>query len=400
MQPRSGRVAAVVALAVAVLAGVVTGVVLVNRDDPQPSTAGPNGGRTSTDPPVQSPTGSTEPSAGQPTFNIPKPDKPNTATPPPDLTGVFGRVKSGTVRLLASTCSGTGIGTAFLTDARTAVAALGSVDRAVAVAVLVRGRPIPATVRSISPKTGLATLRLARPVAGYHFDLGAAPTAGQPVGVVGVPVAGTAPKLTKTEVTATGERGSGLSGLVALKGAADLGLSGAPVVDGSGSVVGMVVADEDETGLMAVPATTLGKAKPESAEKGDCGKPHGPQIPTVITGDAPEALQATLQQYFTGINTGDYDAVFAAFEPGVLRGSRSRIEQGFRTTYDFDAHIAAWQGPNVWVRFDSIFAKGKGPRSSLTCARWSRVFVFRESDGRTRIRRVEDHFGVPLFRAC
>ena len=386
-----------VALAIAVLAGVGVGVVLVNRGDPALSAAGQSTGAS---PPAQSPTGSAEASAAQPTFPIPKPDRPNTATPPPDLASVFGRVRSGVVRVLASTCSGTGIGTGFLSDARTAVAALASVDKAVAVVVVVRGRPVPATVKSVSRKTGLATLRLARPVAGFHFELGAAPTVGQPVGVVGVPVAGTAPTLTKAEVTATGERGSGLSSLLVLKGSADLGLSGAPVVDGSGAVVGMVVADEDETGLKAVSATTLDRAATKKSDEGSCGRPKGPQIPTVITGDAPKALQATLQRYFSGINTGDYDAVFEAFEPGVLKGSRSRIEEGFRSTYDFNVRIVAWQGPNVWVRFDSIFAKGKGPRSALTCARWSRVFVFRESNGDARIRRVENHFGVPLFRAC
>jgi hypothetical protein len=222
-----------VALAIAVLAGVGVGAVLVNRGDPALSAAGQSTGAS---PPPQSPTGSAEASAAQPTFPIPKPDQPNTTTPPPDLTAVFGRVRSGVVRVLASTCSGTGIGTGFLTDARTAVAALGSVDKAVAVVIVVRGRPVPATVKSVSRKTGLATLRLARPVAGYHLVLGAAPTVGQPVGVVGVPVAGTAPTLNKTEVSATGERGSGLSGLLVLKGAADLGLSGAPVVDGSGAV--------------------------------------------------------------------------------------------------------------------------------------------------------------------
>jgi hypothetical protein len=162
----------------------------------------------------------------------------------------------------------------------------------------------------------------------------------------------------------------------------------------------MVVADKHEKRLTAVPATTLAAARPESPHEGSCAKPKGPQIATAVSGDAPSELRSTLQRYFAGINKRDYDAVFAAFEPGVLRGSRSRIEQGFRSTYDFDVHIAASQGPNVWVRFDSIFAEGKGPRSSLTCARWSRVFVFRESNGRTRIRRVEDHFGVPLFRAC
>jgi hypothetical protein len=92
--------------------------------------------------------------------------------------------------------------------------------------------------------------------------------------------------------------------------------------------------------------------------------------------------------------------VFAAFEPGVLRGSRSQIEQGFRSSYDFNVRIAAWQGPNVWVRFDSIFADGKGPRGGLICARWSRVFVFREAASRARISRVENRPGVPLYRPC
>jgi hypothetical protein len=223
---------------------------------------------------------------------------------------------------------------------------------------------------------------------------------GQPVGVVGVPTKRTAPTLTTAAVTGTDARGSGLSRLLALEGSADLGLSGAPVVDGTGAVVGMVVADEKETRLKAVPATTLDQAARQAADGGSCGRPEGPQIPTGITGDAPKEWRSTLQRYFTGINTGDYDAVFDAFEPGVLRGSRSRIEEGFRSTYDFHVRISAWQGPNVWVQFDSIFADGKGPRPRLTCARWSRVFVFRESNGRSRISRVENRTGVPLYRPC
>ena len=357
----------------------------------------PNG--TSASPSAQSPTGSAQSPGLQPTV-FPKPARPNTATPPPDLRAVFGRVRSGVVRVLASTCSGTGIGTGFLTDARTAIVALGSVKRPAAVVVVVRGQPVPATVTSVSQDTGLARLRLARPVAGYHFAFGAAPTVGQSVGVVGVPVAGNAPTLTQAAVTATDQRGSGLSGLFGLQGRADLGLSGAPVVDGSGAVVGMVVADKDETKLKAVPATTLDRARTEPRDEGNCGKPKGPQIKTVIAGDAPKASKATLQRYFAGINTGNYDAVFDAFEPGTLRGSRSEIARGFRSTYDFHIKIEESQGQNVWVRFDSIFAAGRGPRSSLTCAHWSRVYVFGDSDGGTRIGRVENRPGIPLYRAC
>ena len=162
----------------------------------------------------------------------------------------------------------------------------------------------------------------------------------------------------------------------------------------------MVVADDTETGLKAVPAATLDGAATDAPDEGSCGRPIGPRIPTVITGDAPKAAKATLQRYFAGINTGDYDAVFDQFEPGTLKGSRREIEKGFRSTYDFNIRIEAWQGPNVWVRFDSIFAAGRGPRRSLTCARWSRVFVFGDSDGGTRIGRVENRAGVPMYRPC
>jgi hypothetical protein len=393
----SGRVAAVVTLTVAVLGGVAAGVVLVNRGDAAPDEAAPNSAGASS--PAQSPTGSAQSPGLQPTV-FPTPGPPSTAAPPPDLAAVFGRVRSGVVRVLASTCSATGIGSGFLTDARTAIVALGSVKQPVAVVVVVRGRSIPATVTSVSKDTGLATLQLARPVAGHHFALGAPPTVGQSVGVVGVPAAGSAPTLTKAAVTATDQRGSGLSGLFGLQGRADLGLSGAPVVDGSGAVVGIVVADKHETKLKAVPATTLDRARSERRDEGSCGKPKGPQIKTVIAGDAPKESKATLQRYFAGINTGDYDAVVDAFEPGTLRGARSEIERGFRSTYDFNIKIEEWQGQNVWVRFDSIFAAGRGPRSSLTCAHWSRVYVFGDSDGGTRIGRVENRPGIPLYRAC
>jgi len=85
----------------------------------------------------------------------------------------------------------------------------------------------------------------------------------------------------------------------------------------------------------------------------------------------------------------------------VLTGSRSTTEKGFRSTYDFNIRIRASQGPNAWVTFDSIFARGKlTAKPSYSCARWSRVFIFNETNGRTRISRVENNAGDPLFRRC
>ena len=79
-------------------------------------------------------------------------------------------MRSGTVRVLASTCSGTGIGTGFLLDSRTVLTALPTVARAVSVAVVVDGKPVPATVQAESRSVGFASLRLSRAVPGHHFQ--------------------------------------------------------------------------------------------------------------------------------------------------------------------------------------------------------------------------------------
>ena len=400
MNRLSGRVLAAIALVVATICGVVAGVVLVNRAAPptaQPSTT-PSAPATSAPAPSTGGPPTTEPS-DLPTVSFPS-DQPTTATttaPPADFPAVFDRVRSGTVRVLASTCSGTGIGTGFLLDSRTVLTALPTVARAVSVAVVVDGKPVPATVQAESRSVGFASLRLSRAVPGHHFTPSSTtPHAGEAVGVVGLPAGSKASRLLTASVVHTDATTSGnrvrLKGLVALSDVADLGLGGAPVVDGAGRAVGMIVAPEGEPGLKAIPGTALFTLDGgNSPDRGRCSKAKGPRVATTITGDAPDTIRAALQGYFDGINTGDIDAVYAAFEPGVLKGSRSATEKGFRSTYDFTIRIRASQGPNAWVTFDSIFAKGKlAEKPSYTCARWSRVFIFNETNGRARISRVEN----------
>jgi hypothetical protein len=414
MNRLSGRVLAAIALVMATICGVVVGVVLVDRaarPTAQPSTNA-SAPVTSAPAPSTSNPPTTDPT-DLPTVSFPT-DQPTTAPttgpttgPPADFPAVFDRVRSGTVRVLASTCSGTGIGTGFLLDSRTVLTALPTVARAVSVAVVVDGKPVPATVQSESRSVGFASLRLSRAVSGHHFrPSSTTPGTGEAVGIVGVPADRTASRLLTASVVSNDAVTAGnrvnLKGLLALSDVADLGLGGAPVVDGAGRAVGMIVAPQGEPGLKAIPGTALFTLDGgDSPDRGRCGKPAGPRVPTTITGDAPDTIRATLQGYFDGINTGDIDAVYAAFEPGVLKGSRSATEKGFRSTYDFTIRIRASQGPNAWVTFDSIFAKGKlTEKPSYTCARWSRVFIFNETNGRARISRVENRGSDPLFRRC
>jgi hypothetical protein len=145
-------------------------------------------------------------------------------------------VRSGTVRVFASTCPGTGIGTGFLIDGRTVLTALPTVARAVSVVVVIAGRPVPAVVQAESRKVGFAVLRLARAVPGYRFeDTPIAAQVGATLAVIGVEAARRSPTLRTAVVASTSAKTSGnrvsLSGLIGLNDAADAGLNGAPLLD-------------------------------------------------------------------------------------------------------------------------------------------------------------------------
>ena len=173
------------------------------------------------------------------------------------------------------------------------------------------------------------------------------------------------------------------------------------MVDGSGGVVGMVVADEDETGLKAMPGPAPWTGPPQAPDEGRCGRPMGPRIPTVITGDAPTGRRATLQRYFAGINTGDYDAVFDAFEPGVLQGVAQRRSRRVPLHVRLQHH-ASRPGRARTCGYGSTRSspQGRGPRSVADLRPLVAGVRLHDSDGGTRISRVENRTGVPLFRRC
>ena len=205
-------VVATIALVVAAVLGAGVGYVVVNRGDRGPGVASPTP-RSSADsaspatvPTSQTSSGIAEPSTtGLPTVELPTEQPSTTPAPPPaDYPATFNRVRSGTVRVFASTCSGTGIGTGFLLDSRTVLTALPTVARAVSVVVVVGGRPVPAVVQSESRKVGFASLRLARAVPGYRFE--GTPNAAQvgaTLAVIGVGADRRAPTLRTAVVEST-----------------------------------------------------------------------------------------------------------------------------------------------------------------------------------------------------
>jgi hypothetical protein len=401
---KRGVATAAIALGVAAVCGVLAGVV-VNATGltlpfiPGAPRTGPASEPTAVPSSAQSSGSSAEPSVD--TTLDPSPSS-SVPTKPPDFNAAFAKVKSGVLRVIASTCAGTGIASGFLVGQRIVVTSLAAVAEPAAIVVRIGKRPIPATLVASDPKRGLAVLVLSAAVPGHVFTAGDAQLqVGSWVGVVGRPLnAGAA--LSSHQVTATGKTAGGAAALALLDGAGDPGLIGSPLIDPKGRLIGMIVPGEGAE-LLAVPGAALkaAAAKPANTKpkKASCGKPLGHEIETTLAGDAPAAVRATLQRYFSAINSGDYDTAYDQLGPGGRGVSKSRAAKGWRSTHDFNIQIRAAAGAEAWVTFDSIFAAGKGPPGTSTCARWSLVYTFVESGGKTLINRVEGH-GGPLYKPC
>jgi hypothetical protein len=401
---KSGAATAGIALGVAAVFGVLAGVVVNAAGLTLPFIPGASGTGPTREP-------STVPRSAQPSGFSAEPSVDTTLDPsqsssvptkPPDFNRAFAQVKSGVLRVIASTCAGSGISSGFLVGKRIVVTALGAVAEPAAIVARIGKRPVPATLVASDPKRGLAVLLLSAAVPGHVFSAADAPlAAGSWVGVVGRPLASGA-ALSSHQVTATGKTAGGVAGLVVLDGAGDPGLIGAPLIDPKGRVIGMIVPGQSAE-LLAVPGAALkaAAANPANAKpkKASCDKPLGHEVETTLAGDAPAAVRATLLRYFSAINSGDYDTAYDQLGPAARGVSRARAARGWRSTHDFNIQIRAAAGSEAWVTFDSIFAAGKGPPGTTTCARWSLVYTFLESGGKTLINRVEGH-GGPLYKPC
>lgn len=333
----------------------------------------------------------------------PTPSPTPSPTPAADYEAVFAKVSSGVVQVMASTCTGTGIGTGFLVTDRTVVTSFQSVAGAVSTVVRVGTEVTGATVVGGSQDKGIAILTLEKPLDGHTFSLADewAPTTGDAYGSAGVPSEAKKPSLTEGEVSeldvATSDSGVPMDGLVRLDGDYDPGLAGGPVLDADGRVAGALVGTDGQTDTFALPVDALASLldDPAAMETGNCRNPLGPDIAVEISGDR----GADLEHYFTSINTGDYEAAYSHLGPAIRKStSKKKAIQGWVSTYDFNITAKAGSNGRVHVTFDSIFAKGKGPEG-LTCATWSLDYKLEGSGDDTVIRASLPHKGDP-YRPC
>ncbi|NEE04604.1 trypsin-like serine protease [Phytoactinopolyspora halotolerans] len=251
----------------------------------------------------------------QSTGGSPTPTTPPTATETPgpqDFAALYDQVASGVTMVHATTCDGTGVGSAFLVGDDRVLTAAHVVDGAASVAVMKDdGAAHQASVVGVDLGTDTALLEIRGSMDGHVFDITESPTvAGESLAVIGHPLGD---PLTLTTGT-TSRVDDALWPNFQLDVSVNPGNSGGPVVRADGDVVGMLVAKDSEAeGLgYAIRADVLAEhlenpdllAPPAPA---DCSQPLGPEeaeTPDIgATDDLHNAVAATLGSYFDGINS-------------------------------------------------------------------------------------------------
>ena len=259
----------------------------------------------------------------------------------------------GTHRVLASTCSGTGVGTAFefgpegllVTSAR-------AVSGARAIAVVSGERVTSASVAKIDSRSGLALLSPESAVTGRGLDLGVAQLApGDEAAVVGWTTESQQPSLGRlhaeiSTVTEAGLQRTSPDGrhpsLRRMSGDFDPGLAGAPVIGDDGRILGAVVhIGEDQQDLLVAGLDTV--ADPLLGPTGmppmvePCLEAAGPRLATVVGGTASAETRTRLGQWFGALNTGNWDRAQEVLAADLRRAwSQERLEADYRGSFIFD----------------------------------------------------------------
>ncbi|WP_425307192.1 trypsin-like peptidase domain-containing protein [Ammonicoccus fulvus] len=352
----SGKVVGLVVgiFVLAVVLGVVVAMLVRPGADPQ----GPDG------PVPPGPTPTVEPLPADPS---------ESADPLPE--GPFGevsvRVATGAHRMVATTCTGTGIGTAYQFGTEgLLVTAARAVSGARVITLLSGDRIITAEVAKIDSTAGLAILRPTTPLGGHTFVLGTRQlTSGDRVAALGWTTEAQQPARGKprtvvgsiTEVGVTVESADGKHRVARMTGAYDPGLLGSPVVGEDGHLVGMIVqgpADQAEllvAGLDQIADPLLGPTgQPPMLEA--CVSSSGPGVVTTVGGTAAPTARTQLGQWFGAVNSGEWDRARGTLAPPLQEEwTKERLAEEYAGTYAFGIVTAA-EGASTkatWVQLDS-----------------------------------------------
>lgn len=331
------------------------------------------------------------------------------------FTALYRTESSGVVRIDASTCSGTGVGSGFLVSPTVVATAAHVVNGAVAIGLTASGRTVAGHVIGIDTSSDLALVASGSAMPGHIFKLsGTQPLVGTPVAVIGFPEGGPM-SFSQGIVSGLGRTldvgGQTMQGLIQTDASLNPGNSGGPVLLQTGAVAGIVDAGyASAEGLgYAIPATaatplfSAWEAVPSPAPSPACEDALGPSssgsVQNSTTSPVATEITAMFTTYFNAIDTGDYATAYDQLGPGVASTiTESQFAADDSTSYDFDITLEALSVPSPGsaladVSFTSLQSPSKGPNGD-SCDNWTLEYTLLESGGSWLIQQSVGQGGV------
>jgi hypothetical protein len=319
-----------------------------------------------------------------------------------DSTKVLQNAGPSVVRVLATTCNGTGQATGIRLGDALVLTAASAVRGPVSVALETADGLVRRAIVLGTSTDGVAVLRVIGQLVGQPADLAAE----QPDPKAHRAILGYSPEGNQLIRSAgTAEAPKQLRDII---GETSLG---APVFDNNGQVVGLVTGDTVATGkVLALPDLRqyTGSRPPIAPEPPGVCQAKGPQnplVPTLAVANTPlagEVLQ-TLSAYLNALNKHDFVAMQATYTKELAASNDLAADTArHKTSYAFGATItqvtpSGNTGAFARMSFTVLFsADGQGSRGQ-TCSRLDiRYFLVRQ-EGRLRIRTPE---AMPGNQSC
>lgn len=363
------------------------------------------------------PVGRRSASLGRPSTSEPS----TTSTTVATFASLYQQDSSGVVRIDATTCGGSGVGTGFLVAPGLVATVAHVVAGAATIGLTADGRTSIGHVVGYDPSVDLALVSADSAFTGHVFGLSnSEPPVGTAVGVIGFPEGG---PITFTSGSVSGLHraitidGQTRSGLLQTDAALNPGNSGGPVLTLDGKVVGLADAVlEGAAGVgYAVPsapaAVTLAgwQANPRVVAAATCSNPLGPSsgvtVSTPAQGSDLPGISQTLTTYFEAIDSGDYATAYAQLDPQDHQASgEAAFAQADASSYDFDVAIQSVSSPSpgtdvAWVTFTSLQNPSAGPNGD-SCDSWSIDYTLDQVSGTWLITAANGHGGGPPQSPC
>ncbi len=315
---------------------------------------------------------------------------------------VLESVGHGVVRVLATTCEGTGEASGVLLEDNLVLTATSAIKQPLAIVIVTPDNKIRRANLLGNSSDGVAVLHVIGQLDDTPVPLAAAdPDPKAELAQIGYTSAGNQ----RIQPVGTTEQPRALSEVM---NAAKLG---GPVVDKAGQVVGLVVGD-------TVPASTIigvgklrGYVAPKSTgitpEDGTCQRSRGPQgavVPELQVASTPLAMQVQklLGNYLTLENRQNFKALQALYSQQLKKSlTETRDHNSHQTSYFFGAKLTQilpnGSGADVRLAFNVLFAPTAKGAENLTCRRLDNVYHLVRQAG---VLVINDTDAIPPAQAC